>query len=201
MPRSTAVAKPAAADLAVDTRLEEAVLTTSLKKLVKSEQSRTQSLREYAEAIVALRLKLTEATGLPLAQVPRSAPYREAVGRVYAKAGLDEKAVPDGTSRAALGASIRYHVAEVCREKGIAAEAGISEESPTQRLTGARKALAAQRGSGPSLEDVFGSTLAFMCGVEEAPDAGLLAMLDQLEAEIARLRGLAPKRRSRRRAS
>lgn len=202
MPRSRTPARRAETALTAETRLEEAVLATALKKLVKQERSRTVSLKEYADAIVALRIKLNDLPG-------RSAAYREAVGRVYQKAGLDEVAVPEGTSRAALGAAIRYHVAETIRAKGLAAEAGIALDSPSQRLAGARKALAAQRQAPPSdLMDLFGTTLTWLSSVEARLEADgqvgndLLDMLDQLEAEVRRLRRLVggrpkPRRRPR----
>lgn len=182
-----------AADLVADTRLEEAVLVTALKKLVKSETSRTEALRGFAEAIVILRLKLAKDLQLPLADVKRAGPYREAVARVYDKAGLTEDAVPDGTSRAALGASIRYHVAEEFRARGLAEEAGVSEDSPSQRLAGARAALAEKRSDPLQL---LAPALTALSGVRR-PNADLLALCDQLEVEIARLRGLAAKPRRR----
>ena len=200
MPRSRTPARRAETALAADTRLEEAVLATALKKLVKQELSRTAALKEYAEAIVALRIKLKDLPG-------RSAAYREAVGRVYHKAGLDERAVPEGTSRAALGAAIRYHVAEAIRAKGLAAKAGIALDSPSQRLAGARKALAARRQAPPSdLMDLFGTTLTWLSSVEARFESDgqigndLLDMLDQLETEVRRLRQMVGGRPKPRRA-
>lgn len=202
MPRTRTPARRAETAVAADSRLEEAVLATALKKLVKQEQSRAAALREYAEAILGLRIKLNDLPG-------RSAAYREAVRRVYHKAGLDEQAVPQGTSRAALGAAIRYHVAEAIRAKGLAKEAGIALDSPSQRLAGARKALAAQRQAPPSdLMDLFGTTLTWLSSVEARFQSNshvgndVLDILDQLEAEIRRLRQMVgtrptPRRRTR----
>lgn len=173
-------------EVAPDTRLEEQLLITSLKKLVRQEVSRTEALRQYAEAMVALRQKLGDLPG-------RSASYREAVGRVYDKANVDEETLPGGVTRAALGAAIRYHIANVLREKGLAAEAGIALESPSQRLTGARKALAEKRAAGPFLADVFGPTLSWLHGIEEPEQVteDAIALLGELEAEIRRLKKLA----------
>lgn len=192
MPRTT-VALKGGASVAVETKLEEAILATSLRKLVKSEQSRTAALRDYAESMVALRLKLAAQLALPLSEVARSAPYRDAVGRAYAKAGVSEDSVPEGTSRAALGASIRYHVAEVLREKGLAAEAGIALESPSTRLTAARQALAVKRESGGFVADVFAPTLKWMTAIEEPAEVteDVMALVKELESQIRRLRRLA----------
>lgn len=190
-------ARRAPAEVATNTKLEEALLSTALKKLVRQEQSRTQALREYAEAMVTLRLKLAEQLAVSLSEVPRSAPYREAVGRAYTKAGVEEDSVPEGSSRAALGASIRYHIAEVLRAKGLAAEAGIALESPSQRLTGARQALAVKREAGGFLADVFAPTLKWMHAIEEPDqvDEDALALIGELESEIRRLKRLAGRRR------
>lgn len=185
-------ATPAA--VVADTKLEESLLLTALRKLVRQEQSRTEALRAYAEAMVSLRLKLAESTGTPLAEVKRSAPYREAVGRVYDRAGVGEGDVPGGgPSRAALGAAIRYHIAEVFRERGMAEEAGVALESPSQRLAGARSALASQRAAGPFLADVFAPTLSWLHGIEEAEQVteDALALIGELESEIRRLKKLA----------
>jgi hypothetical protein len=192
MPRTT-VARRGGAEVAVDTKLEEAMLATSLKKLVRQEQTRTAALREYAESMVGLRIKLAEQLALGLAEVPRTAAYRDAVGRAYSKAGVVEDSVPEGTSRAALGAAIRYHIAEVLRAKGLAAQAGIALESPSQRLTGARQALAAKREAGGFLADVFAPALKWMHAIEEPGqvDEDALALIGELESEIRRLKRLA----------
>jgi hypothetical protein len=202
MPPTRTPAQRAETAVATDTKLEEAVLAAALKKLVKQEQSRTAALKEFAEAILTLRIKLNDLPG-------RSTAYREAVGRVYQKARLDERAVAQGTSRAALGAAIRYHVAEAIRAKGLAEAAGIALDSPSQRLAGARKALAAQRLAPPSdLMELFGTTLDWLSSLETrfASDGqvgdGVVDMLDRLEAEVRRLRQLvrgrpSPRRRTR----
>lgn len=170
----------------IDTKLEEALLTTALKKVVRQEISRTAALREYAEAMVTLRQKLEDLPG-------RSGVYREAVGRVYDKAGLSEEALPGGPNRAALGAAIRYHIANVMREKGLAAEAGIALDSPSQRLAGARQALAEKRAGTPFLADVFAPTLSWLNGIEEPEQVteDALALIGELESEIRRLKKLA----------
>ena len=189
-------------ELALNTRAEESILYNALRKLVRHELSRTEALRGYAEAIVALRLTLAEQAGIDLAAVPRSAPYREAVSRVYERAGLSNETIPGEVSRAALGASIRYHVAEVFRERGMAEEAGVNPASPTERLRTAREVLAERRAQPPApdnLPDLFAGTMSWLAEAETLLNEGakaphLTEQLDALLAEVHRLRRLARQR-------
>jgi hypothetical protein len=103
------------------------------------EETKADVLKALAKVVVALRANFRTSDG-DVDWSGRSWDYRQAVGEMYASAGVP----PDSQSN--IQASLRYHVGNLLREAVPAQDleaAGLRTDSPKERMNAARHAVQA----------------------------------------------------------
>lgn len=169
-----------------------------VREFGRMETSKTAVLKELARVVVQLRQEFHTEDGRT-DWAGRSHPYREAIAKIYAEAGLPPDSL-DG-----MQASLRYHIGNVLRDVAPPdelADLGLKPKTPRDRVQDTRDRLAALARAGAAQVEPTGNVRAdvrrMVVGaevvlsrvddeaLEELDEEGRAAVVKSLEAVIAR---------------